>query len=73
MRYGERVLPTPQDPLLRGLAIYIPYLLLIAAAGAALFTLVRWRAAQRPSAPQPAAPEAVDTDYRARLERDLEA
>ena len=72
-RYGERVLPTPQDPLLRGIAIYIPYLLLIAAAGAALFTLLRWRSMQRADSPTPAAQDAADPDYRARLERDLES
>ncbi|MDX2139923.1 MAG: cytochrome c-type biogenesis protein CcmH [Chloroflexota bacterium] len=42
-RYGERVVDTPLNATLRGLALYTPYVLLVLAAGVAVFTLARWR------------------------------
>jgi cytochrome c-type biogenesis protein CcmH len=41
-RYGERVVDTPLNATLRGLALYTPYALLVLAAGVAVFTLVQW-------------------------------
>ena len=70
-RYGERVLPIPQDPLLRALSLVTPYVIAALALAAGLLTFARWR--RRPT-PIPAAdaPAAADADdYRARLERDL--
>jgi cytochrome c-type biogenesis protein CcmH len=73
-RYGDRVVGTPQDPTLRALSLVTPWLigaLVVALAG---FSLLRWwrgRGAQAAFAP--AGAPVSDDDYRARLERDLQA
>ncbi len=75
-RYGDRVVGTPQDPLLRTLSLVTPWVIsgLVLLAAAIIF--VRWRRAQAvlPAVEAGAAPgqAAPSTDeYCARLERDL--
>jgi cytochrome c-type biogenesis protein CcmH/NrfF len=72
-RFGNQVLGIPQDPALRNLALFAPYIL----AGLALLigsiTFWRWRSNQ----PQPTATQTMvqadnEDDYRARIERDLD-
>jgi len=71
-RYGDRVLGTPQDPVLRALSLGTPFLIALLALLIGIFTFMRWR--RRPAAPAsagdaPAAP--LSDDYRNQLERDL--
>ncbi|MBL8145407.1 MAG: cytochrome c-type biogenesis protein CcmH [Anaerolineae bacterium] len=75
-RYGERASATPLDPTLRGLSVYVPWLI----AGALLLGGVgvfwRWRSTQRhvptaPPADHPPVEAADEAAYRATLERDL--
>jgi cytochrome c-type biogenesis protein CcmH len=73
-RYGERVLGTPQDPTLRALSVYFPFVLLAIASVIGTITILRWRArrADVVAAPATDAPaNSIDDDYRAQLERDL--
>ena len=75
-RYGERASATPLDPTLRGLSVYVPWLI----AGVVLlgggWVFWRWRIARRPlpvvpPAGQPAVDDPDEAAYRATLERDL--
>ena len=73
-RFGERVVGTPQDPMLRALSLVTPWLLGALALAVAAWTLLRRR--QRgvtPTAPAgvPSDSSGEDDDYRARLEADL--
>jgi cytochrome c-type biogenesis protein CcmH len=75
-RYGERVVGTPLDPMLRTLSLLTPWLLGLVAVIGAITMLARWRMAQ----PQrSAAADSVnagtkdDEYYRARVEQDLQA
>jgi cytochrome c-type biogenesis protein CcmH/NrfF len=74
-RYGERAAATPLDPTLRGLSVYVPWLIAALALGAGAFTFWRWRRARPAAHPAEAhaAPPDADADaaYRAALERDL--
>jgi Uncharacterized protein involved in biosynthesis of c-type cytochromes len=74
LRYGERVVGTPQDPTLRALSLVTPWLMGAAALVAGAYVLLRWQS-RRPAAPVveagAAASRATDDDYRARLEADL--
>ncbi len=73
-RYGEQVVGTPLDPMLRALSLLTPWLIGLAAIVAAGYILVRWRSGQpqRVIASMDAA--AKDDDYyRARIEQDLQA
>ena len=77
-RFGERVIGTPQDPTLRALSLVTPWLVGLAAVIVAAFTLARWRG-NRESGGQVSGVYAAggtllsDDEYRARLERDLQA
>jgi cytochrome c-type biogenesis protein CcmH len=79
-RFGERVIGTPQDPTLRALSLLTPWLIGIVAVMVAALTLARWRGG-RQAVPQaalsgtPATSGALlsDDDYRAQIERDLQA
>lgn len=75
-RYGDRVVGTPQDPLLRALSLLTPVLIAIVALFIARRAVLRWRNS-RTSAPElaaiPSVPGLTDDDYRARLEQDLQA
>ncbi len=74
-RYGDRVVGTPQDPLLRALSLLTPVLIAIGALFIARRAVLRWRHS-RATAPElaavPSAPGVTDDDYRTRLERDLQ-
>jgi len=74
-RYGDRVVGTPQDPVLRALSLLTPVLIAIVTLFVARRAVLRWRNS-RDAAPAlaavPSAPGLTDDDYRARLERDLQ-
>lgn len=72
-RYGERVVGSPQDPLLRALSLATPFVLAALALVVGGATIWRWRSRQAmPAAPAAAPPESEDEDaYRARIERDV--
>jgi cytochrome c-type biogenesis protein CcmH len=75
-RYGDRVVGTPQDPTLRALSLVTPWLIGGVIALGAAFLLVRWwRGRGSAAVIAPMGGEAVisDDDYRARIERDLQA
>lgn len=77
VRFGDRVVGTPQDPTLRALSLVTPWVLVALALGFTVYTLVRWRSSRDMLAGKPAAAGAdgaappLDDDYRRRLERDL--
>ena len=75
MRFGDRVVGTPQDPTLRALTLVTPWLIIIAGFCALLYGSFRWWSS-RGMTPQPAeaapTPKAPLSDYQAQLERDLE-
>jgi cytochrome c-type biogenesis protein CcmH len=72
-RYGDRVLGTPQDPTLRALSLYTPFLIAALALLIGIYTFMRWR--RRPSFESASAggttPTPPSDDYRNQLERDL--
>ena len=75
-RYGDRVVGTPVDPMLRALSLVTPWILGALAVGVALWTLLRWRNSQAVSQ-QPANAAAGDTRhdedyYRTRILDDLQ-
>jgi cytochrome c-type biogenesis protein CcmH len=81
-RFGDRVVGTPVDPVLRALSLWVPILISLGALVGAGMIFNRWRMAPRGAAPRHEAnPEAVyvataaatkpDEFYRARLELDL--
>lgn len=79
-RFGERVIGTPQDPTLRALSLATPWVIGILAIGVGVYTLLRWRSsrlagsqATLSAATTPGAALLSDDEYRARLERDLQA
>lgn len=74
-RYGERVVGTPQDPMLRALSLVTPWVLGLIAAVAGAYFLLRWRTGQptRTAAAPPEAETRDDEYYRARIEQDLMA
>lgn len=74
LRYGERVVGTPLDPMLRALSLLTPWLLGLVVLVIAVYVLARWRGGQ----PQRAAAGIEtgakdDSYYRARIEQDLQA
>lgn len=75
VRYGERVVGTPQDPFLRALSLVTPWLMGAAALVAGAYVLLRWQgrqpAAAEAAAAQDPGSQASEGDYRARLEADL--
>jgi cytochrome c-type biogenesis protein CcmH len=69
---GQQVVGLPQDDGLRLLSIGAPIVIGVIALGIGLFTIRRWRGRTSPITQAPLTPEnALDDDYRARLERDL--
>lgn len=76
LRFGERVVGTPQDPLLRALSLVTPWVIGAIAVLVAVVLLSRWSKGRRarPVTATPASPQAPlpEGDYRARLESDLE-
>ena len=75
-RFGERVIGTPQDPMLRNLSLVTPWLIGIVALGIGIYTLYRWRGQSVGTIPSASVPSNAallsDDEYRARLERDLQ-
>jgi cytochrome c-type biogenesis protein CcmH len=75
-RYGDRVVGTPQDPSLRALSLWTPWLLAGLVVIVVVIVFIGWsRSSRKAAAEIPAGEAAVlsDDDYRARLERDLAA
>lgn len=73
-RYGDRVVGTPQNPTLRALSLVTPWVAAGLVVALALYLLLRWWRGQRPAlATAAASAQPADDDYRARLERDLQA
>jgi cytochrome c-type biogenesis protein CcmH len=73
-RYGERVVGTPQDPMLRALSLLTPWVIGLLVLVVGINTFVRWRRQQQTSPltnTGPYAPELSDAYYRQRLESDL--
>jgi len=73
MRFGDRVVGTPQDPVLRAMSLITPWVLTGLALMLALYTIIRWQQNNRVvknTTPQTSSSPAQD-DYRARLEQDL--
>ncbi|MFN8377742.1 MAG: cytochrome c-type biogenesis protein CcmH [Anaerolineae bacterium] len=78
-RYGERASSTPLDPTLRGLSVYVPWLIAGTALLIGVLVFWRWRLAKRPApavptegSSEPTAPgDDADAAYRATFERDL--
>lgn len=73
-RYGDRVVGTPEDPMLRALSLATPPLIALVAIIIAVWIIIRWRRNHNPArsviTPVGTTPIA-DDDYRARLEHDL--
>jgi cytochrome c-type biogenesis protein CcmH len=75
-RYGERVVGTPQSPVLRTLSLVTPWIIGVVALVVAAATVIRWQRQRRQpvsAGGQPASggPTATDDVYRARVERDV--
>lgn len=74
-RFGDHVLGTPQDPLLRALSLVTPWVFSGLALLWALRTFFRWRGGAKAAESIPPVPNALakrpDEDYRDRLERDI--
>jgi cytochrome c-type biogenesis protein CcmH len=74
-RFGDRVVGTPIDPLLRALSLVTPWLFALGVVAVAVTLFNRWRkthSVEAPDTPAAAAlqPASLD-DYRQRLEQDL--
>lgn len=41
-RFGDRVVSTPRDPVIRAISIFTPWLVVIAMAGFAIYQLMQW-------------------------------
>ncbi len=74
-RYGERVVGTPLDPMLRALSLLTPWLLGLGAVLSAGFILVRWRGGQSQRLTAAGNVDTAAKDdayYRTRIEQDLQ-
>lgn len=74
-RFGDRVVGTPVDPMLRALSLITPWLIGFLAVIIGAWTLLRWRRGpQAPIAAESPEQSSKDDDYyRARIETDLAA
>jgi cytochrome c-type biogenesis protein CcmH len=72
-RYGDRVVGTPQDPLLRAISLVTPWILAVLAVTFGIRTLLRLNQRKAITDSPQLARTLTDDDYRARLERDLQA
>lgn len=73
VRFGDRVVGVPQDPLLRTMSLLTPVILVLAGlviAGLTLFNLRKNQVSETESPAKGVPLEAVD-DYRTRMEQDL--
>ena len=73
VRFGDRVVGTPRDPVLRALSLMTPWVIVALMLIAAVYTLMRWRGQSEPvdSDSRQPANGSPDDDYLARLEQDL--
>jgi cytochrome c-type biogenesis protein CcmH len=69
-RFGDRVVGTPQDPILRGISLLTPVLLIGAGLLAAFGLFLGWRRSNRRAAAANV-PSTSDSHYRDMLEKDL--
>ena len=72
-RFGDRVVSTPRDPVIRMISLVTPWLVVLLGVGVGLYTLLRW---QRTHAKQvvstaPDKPAETYNKYREQLEKDL--
>ena len=75
-RFGDRVVGTPVDPMLRALSLITPWILGLAALLIAVWTVLRWRGGSNPAQvlADNGPPGNHDDDYyRTRIEQDLQA
>ena len=70
-RFGERVVGTPQDPLLRSLSLVTPWIIGLGLLVIVLVNFRRWRGQKTTTSTTPA--DGSDDAYRNRLEADLKA
>jgi cytochrome c-type biogenesis protein CcmH len=77
-RFGDRVVGTPQDPVLRALSLITPWLVGLVMFVIVATLLLRWRRSGKskttfgiPTVPNGNSPTLTDDDYRQRIERDL--
>ena len=71
-QFGDRVVGTPQDPLLNFFSWFVPIVAVVLGLGVVGVVLVRWRAVPAPVAVEDDPDEGIeDADYRERLEREL--
>ncbi len=73
-RYGERVVGTPQDPMLRALSLITPWVIGLIALLIGINTFWRWRGQPQTGPSEnanPQNPDLSDDYYRQRLEIDL--
>lgn len=70
VRYGEQVVGIPQDPILRGLSLITPWIMVGLALLIGVWTFRRWQV--RPAAPEtPNVPDVKNDAYRSRIEQDV--
>ena len=72
-RFGDRVVGTPRDPVIRTISLITPWLVVLLGIGVGLYTLFRW---QRTHSKQvvstaPDKPAETYSKYREQLEKDL--
>src|SRR5262249_8682069 len=75
-RYGDRAIGVPEDPTLRNLSLVTPWLIGIIVLAGAGWVLVKWRQGKPMLAStviNSPSTQLTDDEYRARLERDLQA
>ena len=73
VRFGDRVVGTPKDSVLRALSLMTPWIIIMLMLTAAVYTLMRWRGQSETVDPYSSQPDmgSLDDDYLARLEQDL--
>ncbi|MCA9885048.1 MAG: cytochrome c-type biogenesis protein CcmH [Anaerolineaceae bacterium] len=68
-RFGERVVGTPQDPVLRNLSLITPWVIALLVAAGGLLAIFSWR--RRPEVIVSEGEEAQRSEFHDMLERDL--
>ena len=74
VRFGDRVVGTPRDPVIAAISIIAPWLFVIFGIGVALYTITQWQRKSREGKADnaPVTPEKVKRDsYLEQLEKDL--
>lgn len=73
LRFGDRVVGTPQDPVLRALSLVTPWIVIFVAVIGVIFAMIRWRRQeQQPAITEKEVSEQALNDYHAMLENDLQ-